>query len=68
MVSASDVPSRAAIRYSTSSSAEPAVVKLPVVHDDFDPISTVLDSVSGGWPVILSNLRIQLETGETLPV
>lgn len=44
------------------------MVKLTVVHDDFDPGSTVLDSVSEGWPAILSNLKTLLETGDTLPV
>jgi uncharacterized protein YndB with AHSA1/START domain/DNA-binding transcriptional ArsR family regulator len=43
------------------------MVKLTVVHDDFDPGSTVLESVSEGWPSLLSNLKTLLETGETLP-
>ncbi|EIV91486.1 metalloregulator ArsR/SmtB family transcription factor [Frankia sp. QA3] len=42
-------------------------VKLTVVHTDFDPGSTVLESISGGWPAILSNLKTLLETGQTLP-
>ncbi|HEU0164319.1 MAG TPA: SRPBCC domain-containing protein [Thermomicrobiales bacterium] len=42
-------------------------VKLTVIHDDFDPGSVVLESVSGGWPPILSNLKTLLETGELLP-
>jgi DNA-binding transcriptional ArsR family regulator/uncharacterized protein YndB with AHSA1/START domain len=49
---------------------EPAgeMVKLTVVHDDFDPGSAILASVSQGWPRILSDLKTLLETGETLPV
>lgn len=43
------------------------LVKLTVVHDDFDPGSPVLESVSGGWPQLLSSLKTLLETGETLP-
>lgn len=43
------------------------VVKLTVVHDDFDEGSWILESVSGGWPQILSNLKSLLETGEVLP-
>ncbi len=43
-------------------------VKLTVVHTDFDPGSTVLASISGGWPAILSNLKTLLETGQTLPI
>jgi uncharacterized protein YndB with AHSA1/START domain len=47
---------------------EPAgqAVKLTVVHDGFEPGSTVLESISGGWPAILSSLKTLLETGETL--
>jgi DNA-binding transcriptional ArsR family regulator/uncharacterized protein YndB with AHSA1/START domain len=41
-------------------------VKLTVVHDDFDPGSAMLESVSNGWPVILSSLKTLLETGEAL--
>jgi Activator of Hsp90 ATPase homolog 1-like protein len=41
-------------------------VKLTVVHNDFDPESAMLESVSNGWPVILSSLKTLLETGETL--
>jgi uncharacterized protein YndB with AHSA1/START domain/DNA-binding transcriptional ArsR family regulator len=42
-------------------------VKLTVVHDGFDPGSTVLEGISGGWPAILSSLKTLLETGEALP-
>jgi uncharacterized protein YndB with AHSA1/START domain/DNA-binding transcriptional ArsR family regulator len=44
------------------------VVKLTVVHDDFDAGSAVAELVSGGWPQILSDLKTLLETGKTLPV
>jgi uncharacterized protein YndB with AHSA1/START domain len=44
------------------------VVKLTVVHQGFEPGSTVLAGISSGWPPILSNLKTLLETGETLPV
>ncbi|MEJ8656093.1 metalloregulator ArsR/SmtB family transcription factor [Streptomyces sp. MS1.AVA.4] len=43
------------------------MVRLTVVHDGFEPGSTVLEGVSGGWPAILSSLKTLLETGETLP-
>jgi DNA-binding transcriptional ArsR family regulator/uncharacterized protein YndB with AHSA1/START domain len=43
------------------------MVKLTVVHDGFDTGSVVLESVSEGWPLILSSLKSLLETGETLP-
>ncbi|UED84126.1 ArsR/SmtB family transcription factor [Streptomyces profundus] len=43
-------------------------VKLTVTHDGFGPDSEMRDSVSQGWPVIISNLKTLLETGETLPL
>jgi uncharacterized protein YndB with AHSA1/START domain len=43
------------------------LVKLTVVHGDFDPGSTVLTMVTTGWPRVLSDLKTLLETGETLP-
>lgn len=42
------------------------MVRLTVVHDGFDPGSTVLEMVSEGWPELLSNLKTLLETGDTL--
>ena len=41
-------------------------VKLTVVHDDFDPGSAMLESISNGWPLILASLKTLLETGESL--
>jgi hypothetical protein len=43
------------------------LAKLTVAHDDLEPGSAVLESISQGWPHILSNLKTLLETGETLP-
>ncbi|MCI2421055.1 SRPBCC domain-containing protein [Saccharopolyspora sp. K220] len=43
------------------------MVKLTVVHDGFEPDSTVLTMISEGWPELLSSLKTLLETGETLP-
>jgi len=43
--------------------AADGLVKLTVVHDGFEPGSTVLESVSEGWPMILSGLKTTLETG-----
>ncbi|MFI6935795.1 ArsR/SmtB family transcription factor [Streptomyces sp. NPDC050287] len=42
-------------------------VKLTVVHDGFEPGSTVLDMIGGGWPHLLSSLKTLLETGDILP-
>jgi uncharacterized protein YndB with AHSA1/START domain/DNA-binding transcriptional ArsR family regulator len=43
------------------------MVKLTVVHDDFEPGSTVATMVRNGWPIFLSSLKTLLETGEPLP-
>ncbi len=39
-----------------------AMVKLTVVHDGFEPDSAVFESVSQGWPRIMSELKSLLET------
>jgi DNA-binding transcriptional ArsR family regulator/uncharacterized protein YndB with AHSA1/START domain len=44
------------------------IVKLTVIHEGFEPGSVVLETVSQGWPHIVSNLKTLLETGSTLPV
>jgi uncharacterized protein YndB with AHSA1/START domain/DNA-binding transcriptional ArsR family regulator len=44
------------------------MVKLTVVHDDFEAGSTMRDSISQGWPAILASLKTLLETGDALPV
>jgi DNA-binding transcriptional ArsR family regulator/uncharacterized protein YndB with AHSA1/START domain len=43
------------------------MVKLTVVHDDFEPGSTAATMVRNGWPVLLSSLKTLLETGDPLP-
>jgi uncharacterized protein YndB with AHSA1/START domain/DNA-binding transcriptional ArsR family regulator len=42
-------------------------VKLTVIHDGFEPGSTVAELVSGGWPQVISSLKTLLETGDPLP-
>jgi uncharacterized protein YndB with AHSA1/START domain/DNA-binding transcriptional ArsR family regulator len=37
-------------------------VKLTVVHDDFEPGSTVVEMIGQGWPMLLSDLKTLLET------
>lgn len=39
-------------------------VKLTITHEIERPESKLITAVSGGWPVILSNLKSLLETGE----
>jgi uncharacterized protein YndB with AHSA1/START domain/DNA-binding transcriptional ArsR family regulator len=41
-------------------------VKLTVVHDGFEPGSTILEMVNGGWPIVLSSLKTLLETGKAV--
>ncbi|MFC3996838.1 ArsR/SmtB family transcription factor [Nocardiopsis sediminis] len=43
------------------------MVKLTVVHDDFEPGGTLRDMVGQGWPALLSGLKTLLETGDPLP-
>ena len=45
--------------------ASGAVVKLTVTHEDL--IDEHYRQISGGWPVVLSNLKSYLETGAPLP-
>jgi DNA-binding transcriptional ArsR family regulator/uncharacterized protein YndB with AHSA1/START domain len=44
------------------------MVKLTVVHDEFEPGSSMWEMVSKGWPLVLSSLKTLLETGEPLNV
>lgn len=37
-------------------------VKLTVLHDGLRPGSAVLESISGGWPIVVSKLKTVLET------
>jgi uncharacterized protein YndB with AHSA1/START domain len=41
-------------------------VKLTVIHEIDKPESKLIESVSSGWPLILSSLKSLLETGESL--
>ncbi|MBV9820112.1 MAG: metalloregulator ArsR/SmtB family transcription factor [Solirubrobacterales bacterium] len=43
------------------------LVKLTVIHDGFEPGSEVLQTISQGWPHVLSNLKTLIETGDILP-
>jgi len=44
------------------------VVKLTVVHDDFDPDGKLVAMASQGWPRVLADLKTLLETGRLDPV
>ena len=39
-------------------------VRLTVTHEGFEEGSAMLESISGGWPRVLANLKSFLETGE----
>jgi uncharacterized protein YndB with AHSA1/START domain/DNA-binding transcriptional ArsR family regulator len=41
-------------------------VQLTVIHDGFEPDSSVIDMISEGWPLVLSDLKSWLETGSIL--
>ena len=43
-----------------------ASVKLTILHEIDKPGSKLLQSVSGGWPLVLASLKSLLETGEPL--
>jgi hypothetical protein len=43
------------------------MVKPTVVHGGFEPGSAARESISEGWPAILSSLKTLLETGKALP-
>jgi uncharacterized protein YndB with AHSA1/START domain len=41
-------------------------VKLTLSHDDFEPGSKVFESISQGWPLVLSSLKSLMETGHVV--
>jgi len=43
------------------------VVRLTVTHDQFEPGSEMFESISKGWPKVLSSLKSLLEVGRPLP-
>lgn len=46
---------------------EVGLIKLTVAHEDLAKDPKMLAGVSGGWPLVLSNLKTLLETGRALP-
>jgi uncharacterized protein YndB with AHSA1/START domain len=43
------------------------LVRLTVTHEDLERDPKMLAGISGGWPIVLSNLKTFLETGNALP-
>jgi uncharacterized protein YndB with AHSA1/START domain len=43
------------------------LVKVTVSHADLEKDPAMLEGISGGWPMVLSNLKTLLETGRVLP-
>jgi hypothetical protein len=43
------------------------VVKLTVTHDNLEDGGKMFRDISGGWPMVLANLKSLLETGQPLP-
>ncbi len=44
------------------------VVRLRVTHDELEPDSPMLKGISTGWPLVVSALKTQLETGRNTPM
>lgn len=47
--------------------ADGPVVRLTVTHEELQAGSNMLQNISGGWPMVLSNLKSFLETGGVIP-
>jgi uncharacterized protein YndB with AHSA1/START domain len=45
-----------------------AVSKLRLVHDDFHGMSRMFETAGTSWPIVLSSLKTQLESGDALAV
>ncbi|WP_035056224.1 SRPBCC family protein [Andreprevotia chitinilytica] len=43
------------------------LVRLMVTHADLERDPEMLKGISGGWPIVLSNLKTLLESGHALP-
>jgi len=43
------------------------LVRLTVTHEDLERDPQMFESISNGWPKVLSNLKTLLETGRALP-
>jgi uncharacterized protein YndB with AHSA1/START domain/DNA-binding transcriptional ArsR family regulator len=43
-------------------------VRLTLTHDGFDQKTKMLESISGGWPAVLSNLKTFVETGAPMTI
>src|SRR6202022_398938 len=44
------------------------IVKLTVTHDELDEGGVTLRNISGGWPMVIANLKSLLETGHALDI
>lgn len=43
------------------------LIRLTVTHSELERDPQMLSGISGGWPMVLSNLKTLLETGRALP-
>ncbi|MGL1921705.1 MAG: SRPBCC family protein [Hyphomicrobiales bacterium] len=43
-------------------------VKFTLIHDQFENENQTFNSVSGGWPIVLSGLKTYLETGKSIDI
>jgi uncharacterized protein YndB with AHSA1/START domain len=44
-----------------------SVVKLTLIHDDFESASATFETTRHGWPAIMSSLNSLLEVGSPMP-
>lgn len=43
-------------------------VKFTLIHDEFEEENQTFNSVSGGWPIVVSGLKTYLETGKSIDI
>jgi uncharacterized protein YndB with AHSA1/START domain len=43
-------------------------VRLTVIHEDLEPASDMERGITSGWPLVLSNLKLFLETDKAMPL
>jgi uncharacterized protein YndB with AHSA1/START domain len=62
---AEDVSSHSRVTFDIEPKGE-GLVRLRVTHEDLENDPQMLAGISGGWPIVLSNLKTYLETGRAL--
>ena len=60
-----DVAKHSQVRFSIEA-VDGGLIKLTVAHEDVAKDPKMLEGISGGWPLVLSNMKTLLETGRVL--